>query len=579
MKLAKIIDVDKEKCVNCHKCISVCPVYFCNDGSRDHIELNSDLCIGCGECLKACTHDARIIIDDLEKAMRSLEMKEKVIAIVAPAVASNFPDTYMNLNGWLKSLGVDAVFDVSFGAELTVKSYIEYIKEEKPQTVIAQPCPAIVNYIQIYHPELLSYLAPADSPMVHTMKMIKRFYPKYNKHKMMVISPCIAKRREFDEVGIGDFNVTMANLNKYIDKNNINLRRFSKTDFDNDPAERAVLFSSPGGLMRTAEREFPGISSKTRKIEGPEVIYKYLKNLHSDIQKNIAPVLIDCLNCETGCNGGTGTISFDKTMDTLEHHIEERNKQMQKYYSRGKGKPSVKKIRKTVNKYWDKDLYRRAYEDLSPNFRNNIKLPDATEIEKLYLDMKKTSREDIQNCPACGYSECKMMAIAIYNGLNKKENCHVYLQKSINEEKDKMRHIITKGDEIMKSNKLDADTIMNQVSELQKALTEIDDNSKQILQINKIVNDISFQTNLLALNASVEASRAGETGKGFSVVADEVKELATKSAELARETSGLIQNAMESIKRGNEWGDTVKESIQKTVIMADEVAKLLRSMY
>ena len=50
---------------------------------------------------------------------------------MAPAIASNFPDTYLNINGWLRSLGVEAVFDVSFGAELTVKSYLEHIKANK----------------------------------------------------------------------------------------------------------------------------------------------------------------------------------------------------------------------------------------------------------------------------------------------------------------------------------------------------------------------------------------------------------------------------------------------------------------
>jgi iron only hydrogenase large subunit-like protein len=62
---------------------------------------------------------------------------------------------------------VEDFFDVSFGAELTVKSCLEYMKAENPSTVIAQPCPAIVTYIELYQRELLPYLAPADSPMLH----------------------------------------------------------------------------------------------------------------------------------------------------------------------------------------------------------------------------------------------------------------------------------------------------------------------------------------------------------------------------------------------------------------------------
>ena len=55
------------------------------------------------------------------------------------------------------------MFDVSFGAELTVKSYLEYIRARHPEMVISQPCPAIVTFVEIYMPELLPYLAPADS--------------------------------------------------------------------------------------------------------------------------------------------------------------------------------------------------------------------------------------------------------------------------------------------------------------------------------------------------------------------------------------------------------------------------------
>ena len=70
-----------------------------------------------------------------------------IVAVVAPAVASYFPNQYLKLNGWLKSLGVRAFFDVSFGAELTIKSYLHHIESNHPKTVIAQPCPAIVTYI------------------------------------------------------------------------------------------------------------------------------------------------------------------------------------------------------------------------------------------------------------------------------------------------------------------------------------------------------------------------------------------------------------------------------------------------
>ena len=128
MKLAKVVHVDEEKCVNCHRCISVCPVKFCNDGSGDHVAVDHELCIGCGECIKGCQHNARKIVDDFDLFMESIKRKNKIVAVVAPAIAVEYPDAYKRFNGWLKSLGVEAFFDVSFGAELTIKSYLEQYK-------------------------------------------------------------------------------------------------------------------------------------------------------------------------------------------------------------------------------------------------------------------------------------------------------------------------------------------------------------------------------------------------------------------------------------------------------------------
>jgi len=435
MELSKVIKIVEEKCVNCHQCIAVCPVKFSNDGSDDVIHVNHNLCIGCGECIKGCTHEARIPVDDFEKAFNDLRAKKhKIVAIVAPAIAANYPDTYLNLNGWLKQLGVEAIFDVSFGAELTVKSYVNHIQKNKPKAVIAQPCPAIVNFIQIYKPNLLQYLAPADSPMLHTMKMIKSFYPAYKDHRILVVSPCIAKKREFEETGLGDYNITFASIEKYLNENNIQLRNFSSRDYDNDPAERAVLFSTPGGLVETAEREVKGISKKTRRIEGPTTIYHYLGHLENSIKEGTNPFLIDCLNCELGCNGGTGTGNQSASMDLMEHRVNKRREELARKYKTENDDPTaVQNLQEVIAKYWKDGIYVRTYADLSDNYLNEIKSPDNNQLQEIYLSMHKTTDEDIKNCASCGYNECKQMARAIFNGLNKKENCHFFLDHEIKE--------------------------------------------------------------------------------------------------------------------------------------------------
>ena len=91
------------------------------------------------------------------------------------------------------------------------------------------------------------------------------------------------------------------------------------------------------------------------------------------------------------------------------------------------------------------------------------------------------------------------------------------------------------------------------------AMSEIEQSSNQITQIIGVIDEIAFQTNLLALNAGVEAARAGDAGRGFAVVAQEVRALAQRSAEAAKEIKTLIASSSEQVKRGVRLvGDTGK---------------------
>lgn len=122
----------------------------------------------------------------------------------------------------------------------------------------------------------------------------------------------------------------------------------------------------------------------------------------------------------------------------------------------------------------------------------------------------------------------------------------------------------------------EADTKMEQ---LLTATTNIDRSSAKIVGIIKTIEDIALQTNILALNASVEAGRAGAAGKGFSVVSGEVRDLATKSAEAARNTSALISHSIEDVKIGTESTNlaisamqVINECIQSIKMQMDEIS-------
>ncbi|MCI7768089.1 MAG: methyl-accepting chemotaxis protein [Oscillospiraceae bacterium] len=105
----------------------------------------------------------------------------------------------------------------------------------------------------------------------------------------------------------------------------------------------------------------------------------------------------------------------------------------------------------------------------------------------------------------------------------------------------------------------------SEMNKLLEAMNEISEMSAETAKIVKTIDDIAFQTNILALNASVEAARAGAAGKGFTVVADEVRNLAGKSAEAANRTSSLINRTTEAIAAGAELADSTAKALSHAV--------------
>ena len=113
------------------------------------------------------------------------------------------------------------------------------------------------------------------------------------------------------------------------------------------------------------------------------------------------------------------------------------------------------------------------------------------------------------------------------------------------------------------------------LEEMVRSMQEIDNSSDKISRIIKVIDEIAFQTNILALNAAVEAARAGEAGMGFAVVAEEVRNLAQRSAQAARDTAVLIEESIAKSQEGGHKLQQVAGSIGQITGSASEVKILV----
>ena len=123
--------------------------------------------------------------------------------------------------------------------------------------------------------------------------------------------------------------------------------------------------------------------------------------------------------------------------------------------------------------------------------------------------------------------------------------------------------------------KVNAEESKKQMNEMLNAMSEINESSMNISKVIKVIEEIAFQTNILALNAAIEAARAGQYGKGFSVVAEEVRNLALRSSNAAKETTDMIEGSVKKVEVGSKIANRTSNALNNIVQDVSKAAKLV----
>ena len=369
---------DESKCILCNRCVEVCENIQSiavigknkrgintNVGCAFDKKIKDVPCIACGQCILVCPTGALSEKDDTGEVFKALNNKDLyVIAITAPSVRVTLGEEFEYNYGTnvkykmvsaLKELGFKKVFDVNFGADLTIMEEVEefiYRMENNKNLPLITSCSiGWTNYLKYYNPKMIKHLSSCKSPQLMLGAIIKSYYAKkykINPKKMFVVSimPCIAKKIENKMVNKTkkdvDAVITTRELARMIKKQNIEFKKLKDEDFDNPIGKGAsTIFGDSGGVTESVLRTYiekttnktldklefknvrglKGLKEAVYNIEGKEIRVGVVSGISNakDILEKIENKtekyhFIEIMGCPGGCinGGGQPFIDFDK---------------------------------------------------------------------------------------------------------------------------------------------------------------------------------------------------------------------------------------------------------------------------
>ena len=293
---SKSITIDRSKCVLCGRCVAACKektgtgnIEISGKGPDRKVQaiegkcFDETNCVLCGQCVAACPVAALNEKPHIDRVKEALEDPNKhVIVAMAPAVRTSMGELFKmgygvdvtgKLYSSLRQLGFDKVFDINFGADMTIMEeateFIERINNNGPFPMFTSCCPAWVRQAENYYPELLGNLSSAKSPQQIFGAASKTYYPTVEgldpkSVYTVTIMPCTAKKYEADRTEMEneglrniDAVLTTRELAKMIKDAKINFATLEDEKADPAMGEytgAGVIFGATGGVMEAALR-------------------------------------------------------------------------------------------------------------------------------------------------------------------------------------------------------------------------------------------------------------------------------------------------------------------------------------
>jgi [FeFe] hydrogenase (group B1/B3) len=317
--------IDYNKCVNCgickeacpyHSivyipipCEEVCPVKAISKDENGIEHIDESKCIYCGKCINACPFGSIFEISQIFDVFSALDRGEKIAAIVAPSIQSQYENSINEINAAICKIGFVDSIEVAYGAMETTRLEGLELQENLENGLpfmTTSCCPSYIELVNKHLPEMKPFVSHTKSPMHYTAEMVKAKYPDA---KIAFIGPCVAKRKEVADNELVDYALTFEELDTIFDGLSIELT--AVTEKETAPmAGRG--FARAGGVISAISQYYPQLGIKPLQVSN--INKKNIALLRAYTKGKAPGNFIEVMACEGGCiSGPSGKVDYSQS--------------------------------------------------------------------------------------------------------------------------------------------------------------------------------------------------------------------------------------------------------------------------